>query len=286
MQRHYKLFKSPPNNRKICNITSPIQSFPSKVDLSPNMPPPLDQLNLGACASNAASNIIRYLQKKENIPEIQPSRLYLYWNTRVNIEGNSPNEDSGVCIRDICKAIKDYEACDETIWPYDITKFSHSPPLEAYKKADLYSFIKYAYVPQDLNCVKSMLSTGNPLLIALQIFTSFESDEVAKTGIVPIPDLRHETSMGWHAIILTGYDDETKMFTCLNSWGSWGKNGFCKIPYAYILDNFLAGDFWVISLTKKNYLDKNYLDKTNMDNNMDNECPTDEPCNDCKDYEE
>jgi hypothetical protein len=73
-QRSYKLFKYPPNNRRICNITPPpTQSFPSRVDLSPYMPPPLDQLNIGACASNAASNILRYLQKKENIPEKQLS---------------------------------------------------------------------------------------------------------------------------------------------------------------------------------------------------------------------
>ncbi len=134
MHRTYKLFKSPQSNRKICHITPVPKNLPEKIDLSPNMPPPLDQLHLGSCAPNAASNVLRYLQKKENIPEIQPSRLYLYWNTRVNIEGGSPTEDSGVCLRDICKAIKDYEACDETIWPYDITKFSTSPPLEAYKK--------------------------------------------------------------------------------------------------------------------------------------------------------
>lgn len=250
--RTYKLFRSPSSKRKICHISPPLTNLPIKVDLSPDMPPALDQLNLGSCASNAASNVLRYLQKKENLPEIQPSRLYLYWNTRVNIEGSPPNEDTGVCLRDICLSIKEYLACDETIWPYDITKFSQGPPLEAYKKANLSSFVKYASVPQDLNCIKAVLSTGYPILIAIKIYSSFETLEVAKTGQVPLPNQYKEKSLGWHAIILTGYDDETQLFTCLNSWGNWGENGFCKIPYSYVLDNDIAGDFWVIMLEKKN----------------------------------
>jgi hypothetical protein len=40
---------------------------------------------------------------------------------------------------------------------------------------------------------------------------------------------------GWHAIVLTGYNDKSKMFTFKNSWGPrFGTKGFGQIPYDYI----------------------------------------------------
>jgi C1A family cysteine protease len=32
-----------------------------------------------------------------------------------------------------------------------------------------------------------------------------------------------------------------------NSWGSsWGDNGYCYMPYEYLLSAHLANDFWTI----------------------------------------
>lgn len=247
--RKYKLFKSPKDDRDIMHLTSVSREvLPSKVDLRSEMPPVLDQSTLGSCASNAASNCLRHLLKKENQPEFQPSRLYLYWNTRVNIEKSPANEDTGVCIRDICKAIQKYHACDENLWAYDISKFSIPPPLKAYKDANLHKEIKYAFVPQNLNAIKRTLANGFPIMIGIQIYDSFESEEVAKTGKVPMPDINNENCVGGHAVACTGWDDETKTFMCQNSWNTtWGMGGFFEIPYEYLLNEDLASDFWVLS---------------------------------------
>jgi C1A family cysteine protease len=219
---------------------------PIRVDLREEMPPVLDQKNCGSCASNATSNALRHLLKKEKLPEFQPSRLYLYWNTRVNIEHSPPKEDTGVCIRDVCKAIQKYHACDENIWPYDTSKFSIPPPLNAYRNANLHKEIKYAYVPQDLNIIKKTIASGYPIVIGIQIYDSFETEEVIKTGIVPMPNVENETCLGGHAILLTSYNDLTKTFIIQNSWGeSVGEKGYFHVPYDYVLNPALACDFWV-----------------------------------------
>jgi hypothetical protein len=68
---------------------------------------------------------------------------------------------------------------------------------------------------------------------------------------MPLPDSQIQ---GGHAVLICGYNDNTKMFILRNSWGnSWGNEGYGYIPYKYLLDPNLAGDFWTIrKLTLEN----------------------------------
>jgi C1A family cysteine protease len=61
----------------------------------------------------------------------------------------------------------------------------------------------------------------------------------------------HEAVLGGHAVLCVGYDDATQRFIVRNSWGSnWGQAGYFTIPYAYLLNENLADDFWTISLVE------------------------------------
>jgi uncharacterized protein YvpB len=251
--RHYYPFKkSQPDHRDFkFEIPDEKIALPSSVDLSQKMPPVLDQGNLGSCVSNATSNCLRYLLKKESEKEFQPSRLYIYWNARVNIEKSPADEDTGVAVRDACKAIQKYHACDETIWPYDISKFNVAPPLTAYKNANIYGKFVYSSVNQNLTSLKQTLVKGYPIVFGIQVYDSLENQEVISTGEVPIPDTSSEQLLGGHCIALVGYDDSIGKFTFQNSWGtSCGlpqKRGYFHIPYAYVTNPDLACDFWVLS---------------------------------------
>ncbi len=47
---------------------------------------------------------------------------------------------------------------------------------------------------------------------------------------------------GYHAIVLTGYDDATMQFTFLNSWGKdWGNGGYGKMDYAFVTSEAFSG---------------------------------------------
>lgn len=249
-KRTYNLKPSPTDPRDLVHpvcAAKPRALLPRHVDLRPEMPPVLDQGGLGSCASNAASNCLRYLLRKQGKPEFQPSRLYIYWNTRVNIAKAPAAEDTGVCIRDVCKALTKYHACDETVWPYIESKFSVAPSLEAYKNADTHGQLSYASVPQNLDQIKQVLSSGFPIILGINIYASFETMVVAKTGIVPVPKA-DEPCYGGHAIILVGYNDSKSVFMAMNSWGvGWGQTGFFEIPYRYVTDRKLAYDFWALS---------------------------------------
>jgi C1A family cysteine protease len=255
-QRKYKLRASPPDARDIVHPVGAVahmgstQVLPAKVDMRSGgigMPPVLDQGQLGSCASNAASNALRRLLRQEKLREWQPSRLYLYWNTRVGVELGAPGDDSGVCIRDVCKAISKYHACDEMLWPYAIEKFAVSPPLAAYKNAALHKGVAYQYVPVSVPAVRAVLAAGHPIIAGIQLFESFESQAVAASGVVPLPGAG-EKALGGHAVLICGYDDVAGTFLVLNSWGvGWGQHGYFTIPYAYIADPNLTSDMWTLT---------------------------------------
>lgn len=246
VRRAFKLKRQRPDHRDLVMIAPPTQL--RAVDLRPDMPPVLDQGELGACASHATCGALRYLLKRENLPDFEPSRLFMYYNTRVKVESAPAEEDTGVTIRDICKALTKWHVCEEGLWPYIIPRFWVCPPQDCYAAAKQHLELAYKSVPLSLFAIKAALAAGVPIVIGLQIYESFQSDEVAATGLVPVPDTSREQLLGGHALLVCGFDDAAQRFTVRNSWGpSWGDAGYCYIPYAYVTDPDLAGDFWAIS---------------------------------------
>ena len=46
-----------------------------------------------------------------------------------------------------------------------------------------------------------------------------------------------------------GYDDKKLCFICANSWSTnWGNKGLFYLPYNYVTDNELAGDFCIANV--------------------------------------
>jgi C1A family cysteine protease len=174
--------------------------LPPKTDLRGKMPPVLSQGQIGSCVSNAASNSLRYLLVKNKRYVFQPSRLYIYWNTRVLIEGSPADQDTGVSIRGVCKSLAKYSACNEFMWPYDVKKYTIKPPIQAYTNATLHSVVKYLSVQQDLFYIKQALVSGYPVMFGIQVYESFESDYTMQTGIITYPNVGSEQCFGGHKI--------------------------------------------------------------------------------------
>ncbi len=94
--------------------------------------------------------------------------------------------------------------------------------------------------------MKYVLSQGYPFVFGFSVFESFMTPEVAKSGIMPIPQKR-ERLIGGHAVMAIGYDNSKKAFLILNSWGpEWGLDGTFWMPYSYIIDDSFCDDFWVL----------------------------------------
>jgi C1A family cysteine protease len=106
--------------------------------------------------------------------------------------------------------------------------------------------IAYHRVVQNLQQMKGCLAQGYPFVFGFTVYESFESDEVAKTGIVPMPNL-NEQQVGGHAVMAVGYDDAQQRFIVRNSWGTdCGIDGYFTMPYTYLTDHQYSTDFWTI----------------------------------------
>lgn len=222
-----------------------IQTLPAKVDLRPYCPLIDDQETLGSCTANAVGSLCQFVDKKIGDDVVlKPSRLFIYYNTR-KIEGTLA-EDSGAYLRDVMKAINRWGYPDEAIWPYDIYKFTRKPPKTVYEDARTSRIDSYSRVHQDAKHFKACLAEGFPFVFGFTVYESFESDHVAKTGVMTMP-LHAEAAVGGHAVMMVGYDDEKSLWIVRNSWGEeWGDKGYFYMPYDYPINSDLAADFWTI----------------------------------------
>ena len=223
------------------------QNLPVSVDfrsLYPKyVPSVLDQGSLGSCTVNACSNGLRYLLRKEKLKDWQPSRLYIYWFSRF-IEGTT-SEDSGAYIRDVMTAVHTYGVCEESLLPYNVNKYKIKPSNTTIRNATPHTRdFKYLSVDLNLLIIKQCLNAGFPIVFGMDVYDSFESDTVSRTGVVPMPNIATEELLGGHAILMVGYDDAKKQFIVMNSWGcSWGDKGYFYLPYEYLK---YMSDLWTM----------------------------------------
>lgn len=222
---------------------------PLKFSLQTKLPQVLDQGDLGSCVSNAVSNILKYIDMKNNRPNRVGlySRLFNYYNTRV-LE-NSVYSDDGCQIRNAIKVINKIGSTDEIIWPYVILKFKDKPSQTAYSDATTKKITKYRRVNQTNTDIKSCIQSGYPVIVGFLCFSSMFTFNVFNTGNIPMPR-KNEQIYGGHCVILVGYNDSTRTYEFQNSWGtSWGNKGFGTIPYTFIENPNYATDFWMVENT-------------------------------------
>lgn len=220
---------------------APRLKLPKKVDLRAEMPPVQDQGQLGSCTAHALVAYMSFLYPTK--PRF--SRLFVYYNERV-LEG-TVDQDAGAMIRDGVKTLNKQGACKESLEPYQVNAFTKEPSATAYKDA-LKSTVASYYRISSLNALKAALSDGSPVVFGFTVYQSFEGEDIAKTGIMPMPK-RGEQVLGGHAVLAVGYDDSKQCVIVRNSWGRyWGEKGYFYMPYAFISNSKYCDDFWTMKL--------------------------------------
>lgn len=224
------------------------KKLPPLVDMRDTCSPIEDQLDLGSCTAQALVGNLEFLVKKNKKRFKDFSRLFLYYCER-DLEG-SVDYDAGAMIRDGIKALKKWGCCLEKTWPYIPHQFDERPPLFCYIRAKAYQITSY-YRLTSLDEIKSCLADGFPVVFGFSVYDSCFHDDVAKTGVVPLP-ARDEKLQGGHAVMACGYNDRLNAILFRNSWGvGWGEKGYGLLPYPYFENEYLSADYWTIRAGEK-----------------------------------
>lgn len=224
--------------------------LPVNVDLRNSLPPVYDQGQLGSCTANAIAAHLDFDREKQGENFITPSRLFIYYNERK--DQGTIKSDAGSTIRESVKAVVKYGAATEAEWPYDVSKFTKRPLRVVFTDALKYQGLTYRAVKRSAADMQGVLASGLPFVIGFTVYDSFESDAVAKSGILPMPAAT-ESVLGGHAVLVCGYTtlNSQPYWIIRNSWGaSWGDKGYFYMPQAYLLDSKLSSDFWVLQTVK------------------------------------
>lgn len=247
--------------RHEAEIAQPIK--PS-ADLRPGLPAAFDQGNFGSCGPNAGDGLMCHL-----FPDCGKtggfSRFQLYRDVRV-IEGDL-DEDGGVETRDVLRSLQLTGVAPESLWPYVPGNFKREPPPEVYAEAEKYSLERYSRLVSGRDML-ACLSAGFPFLLGIELFESFDSDDMARHGVVGMPNPSSEQVIGGHDVLAVGYDlnfkarDDFKRsgvdpalvadqaLLIRNSWGPlWGIGGHFWLPMPYAINTSLGGDAWTGRLT-------------------------------------
>lgn len=213
----------------------------------------MDQGALGTCTAFALAAAFQVERHRQELPAFTPSWLFIYYNERAL---QHEHHEHGVNLRAGLRALAHFGVCHERNWPYSETNYitEKKPDEEAYLKAEPHKIVAYHRITlashgqsMFLRKLKSCLAERAPFVFAFLVHKSFESDEVKKTGVMPIPEPREEI-ITWHAVLAVGYDDHRKQVLVRNSWGeNWGLGGYFWMPYEYIDRPEVTADFWTIS---------------------------------------
>lgn len=240
------------------SLTSSI--LDSQIDFSNEIPCIREQGDLGTCTAMSMVISLEYYYSKIKGQVMHFSPLFVYYNERRLTQ--TIEEDIGASLTDAIQAITIFGACQEATWPYidDKIKFKEKPSAEAYNEPrQIFKGLsfKHTKLSNDVALIKYYLSQKNPVLCGINVFPSLETEEIEKTGIIPMPS-NHEVPIGAHAITLVGYNDTTQRFKFVNSWGNeWGQEGVGEVPYDYIsndnpnnqLTHTHPGEVWSFKLT-------------------------------------
>lgn len=148
--------------------------------------------------------------------------------------------------RTICQTLSRYGVCEESAMPYVAGQIVQ-PSTAQINEAQHYRLGGY----HRLNGLQDVLlalgdPTPWPVLLAFQVYESFEDREVALSGRMPVPR-EDERLLGGHEVLCVGYDMKQRHLIIQNSWGeSWGDKGFFTMPFEVAANGAMVSDLWCV----------------------------------------
>lgn len=207
------------------------------VDLSTYMPPAGNQGNQNSCVAWAVAYAnYSYLNKlnnnqcdyTDNNCLFSPSFIYNQINGGLN---------KGTFFQDAFAIMQTQGVAPLSAMPYIANNYTILPSNQAKEIAKNYKIGKYLSISgfgkNTAEETKAFLSKGFPVIISVKV-----DNYLKKPANSPFPtpyvwwQIQGSIENMGHAIVVVGYDDNTKLFKFINSYGTaWGNNGYGYIHY-------------------------------------------------------
>ncbi|WP_226575158.1 C1 family peptidase [Acuticoccus sediminis] len=224
--------------------------IPDAIDLSPKMPPPLEQ-EAGSCVAYATAYAVRgYYSALENRVEpgtvaYTPSAAYLHGRIR---ETDVPCKDAGATIAAAYSemghglvngvAVPNNAICQPSAETF---KGPVDPSLGIISAEMVWHPSDGPVSQRTHDTIKQKLAQGHPVVATFRLFGM-----LGRTGERPttLSDLREgeiyygslDPNSGFidnHTVVIVGYDEHRKAYLIQNSWGeAWAGDGYGWIAYS------------------------------------------------------
>lgn len=238
----------------------------------------IESQKYNSCVNHAGSSGAELEEYKQTGQRIQLSNTFNYLCTRED----SHWQGEGMYIREYAEARKKYGTCEAIYFDIassyeDWKKSGKKPSKEAYNNALNYRIGAFFRIKDvtDEYAIKRAVKQYGYTLISVPVYNTFSKGETP--GLIPIPQSEDEL-LGYHLIVIIGWDEYGR-YIFINSWSkNWGKNGLGYLPINYpirevwiFVDNYIKGKkvplgFKVISLIntkKENENFRKWVDKYN-----------------------
>jgi C1A family cysteine protease len=211
-----------------------IRSAPIRpvVDLREFCGPIKNQRDLGSCTGHAGSEGWEWIDRKYFKRQRIFSAGFLY-DMELITEGSYPT-DAGADPRTICKVLNQIGIVEESEYPYTNSIATPSPEIIA--RAAQFKMGGYHVLKGGADVLSCLADpTPWPVMMGFPVYSSFEGNQIAATGIMPLPDPTKEMLLGGHEVLIVGYNLNTGYAIVQNSWDStWGDKGFFYAPMAML----------------------------------------------------
>jgi hypothetical protein len=217
--------------------------LPRVVDLSRNLPPPGHQGKQSSCVGwTLAYGLKSYHEKVEmrwaladQWGRANPKRTFspAFIYNQIN-----NGRDGGSYFTDGLRVLSEKGCCTLADMPYSSTNYTKKPSTNATRSATRYRIDHWRRVNvKDPKEVRAHLNAGYPVAIGAKVDVGFCN---ARRGYVW--RRRDGNAKGGHAMLVVGYNDNTKTFKILNSWGTtWCDKGYGRIDYDWFVKNTNEG---------------------------------------------
>lgn len=156
--------------------------------------------------------------------------------------------------------------CSLKSYAYDTAKdgCKINQPVPVVDYASDYANVGFGRAQITENGFKKLLSVGYPIIVGINLDAGFTTGGRNAYAAGKKYIYKYNNNMDdYHAVLCVGYDDNTRLFKFINSYGpKWGSAGYFYIPYAYLANTVReAYVSWVINTAVIDAYQKNTLAK-------------------------